>query len=309
MKFFAFSISAFVVVVLVSFLVPPVRINNFAATQVLGSTEKAGYNIIPILSLTSTYPTFSASSVYAFDINSGVSLYEKNPSLKVLPASTTKIITSLVALDYYAMEEVVTVKSPNVEGQKMGLVVGEKIKVIDLLYGLLLYSANDAAEELALNYPGGKTVFIEEMNKKAIEIGMLNSNFQNPQGYEDPSHISTAEDMAIAGAFALNDDTFSKIVSTREYQATSIDGIYKHKMTNINTLLGNVPGVLGIKTGWTENAKENLVTYISRDGHDVVISVLGSDDRFGESKKIIDWIFESYSWMAVPESYGFQTAR
>lgn len=301
MKFFIFSVAAFVVVTLASFFVPPYRV--YGSTAVLGQSETREYKTVPVLSLTSSYPTFSAASVYALDIDSGVSLYQKNSDTKVLPASTTKIITAMVAFDYYPLNQVVTVSIPEVDGQKMGLQNGEKITVENLLYGLLLFSANDAAEQLTSSYPGGKDAFISKMNEKAEEFGMTNSHFQNPQGYEDPSHVSTSYDMAKAAVKALNNKTFSKIVSTKEYTAESVDGIFVHKMTNLNELLGSVDGVLGVKTGWTESAKENLVTYIVRNGHKVVIAILGSDDRFGETRKMIDWIFESYVWRSVPGSY------
>lgn len=302
MKLFVFSASAFVVVLFASFLVPPLKLTK-VTSEVLGSNEETNYRVVPILSITSSYPTFSANSVYAFDVDSGISLYEKNPNERVLPASTTKIITSLVVLDHYALDEILTVNITDVDGQKMGLVNGEQIRVVDLLYGLLVWSANDAAEVFAVSYPGGKEEFVNAMNQKSALIGMTDSHFQNPQGYENENHYSSAEDLALAASYALKDVTFAKIVSTKEYTAFSVNEFYKHKMVNLNELLGRVDGVLGVKTGWTENAKENLVTYSKRDGKNVITVVLGSDDRFEESERLIEWIYDSYAWRSVTDSY------
>ena len=98
---------------------------------------------------------------------------------------------------------------------------------------------------------------------------------------------------------AMNNPYFAKIVATESYLAESVGGEIRHKLVNINELIGEVDGVLGVKTGWTENARENLVTYIERDGHSVMIALLGSQDRFGETKELINWIFENYSWEEV----------
>lgn len=304
MRIFLISLIVFVGTVFASYTLQNNKVSSSMPTQVLGAVQNEELlNIIPVLSITSSYPTFSAASVYAYDLDSGISLYEKNSDLQLLPASTTKIITALVALDYYSLDQEIIVSVSNIDGQKMGLVPGEKIKILDLLYGLLVWSANDAAEQLAMMYPGGKENFVLAMNQKASSIGMRDTHFQNPQGFENPEHFSTAQDMAVAAEFAINSSVFRKIVSTKEYTAESTDYVYKHKMVNLNELLGVVPGVVGIKTGWTENAKENLVTLVERDNHEVVVVILGSDDRFGETEELINWIFDSYAWRAAGDAY------
>ena len=250
----------------------------------------------PIYIGTPDFPLLSAQAVIAVDLDSGVTLYEKNPDLKLLPASTTKIVTSLVALDYYPLEEVLKVQKVNVVGQKMRLVPGEEITAKDLLYGLLVYSANDAAEVLAENYPGGREVFITAMNLKAEELQLENTNFSNPSGLETNNHSTTARDLVKVAKHAMQNPIFAEIVSTKEKTVKSVNGEITHKLVNINELLGEVEGVLGVKTGWTENARENLVTYIKRGERNVMIVVLGSQDRFGETKELISWIFKNYSW-------------
>lgn len=252
---------------------------------------------IPKIKNNSSFPVVSAQAVLAVDLASGVPLYEKNSDTPLLPASTTKIITALVALDTYPLDQVVKVGKVNVVGQKMGLRQGEEIKVIDLLYGLLVYSANDAAEVLAQNYEGGREAFIIAMNLKASQLSMKNSWFINPTGLD--GNKATARDLLRVSEVAMRNPTFSKIVGTKEAIVYNSFGKVSYRLKNINELVGNVPGVLGVKTGWTENARENLVTYIERDGKKIMLTVLGSQDRFGETKELIDWIFENYEWKKV----------
>lgn len=254
---------------------------------------------IPIVSNTSTFPVLSAQAALAVDLDSDVSLYEKNPDSALLPASTTKIVTALVSMDYYPLDAVLRVGRVNVAGQKMWLKSGEEMSVKDLLYGLLVYSANDAAEVLAQNYGGGREAFIEAMNRKAKDLSLINTLFQNPTGLDGNDQVTTARDLIRVSTVAMKNPVFAEIVGTKEKTVASINGAIKHRLTNINELLGVVPGVLGVKTGWTENARENLVTYVERDDHKVMIALLGSQDRFGETKELIDWIFTNYTWKEV----------
>lgn len=267
--------------------------------KVLDVKEKT-FNERPVLKRgTSTFPVISAQSVLAVDVDSGATLYEKNPDSLLLPASTTKIITALVAMDYYRLSDTLTVNGVSVEGQKMGLTEGEKIKFEDLLYGLLIFSANDAAEVLAQNYPGGRDTFIAAMNLKAKELNLTNSHFSNPSGLDGNGHVSTARDLVRVSSYAMKNKNFAKIVATKQYDIKNDEGKVSHRLANINELIGTVDGVMGVKTGWTENARENLVTYVNRNGKGITIALLASQDRFGETKELIDWIFENYSWEQV----------
>jgi D-alanyl-D-alanine carboxypeptidase len=181
----------------------------------------------------------------------------------------------------------------------MGLINGEKMKVEDLLYGLLVYSANDAAEVLAQNYPGGRDAFVGAMNAKAVELHLENTSFKNPTGLDGNGHVTTARDLIRGASLAMQIPEFARIVGTKQAVVKSENGKIVHRLTNINELLGVVEGVLGVKTGWTENARENLVTYIERDNKKIMIALLGSQDRFGETKELIDWIFANYAWKEV----------
>lgn len=263
----------------------------------LNFTKK--YPDLPVLKENSNFPVFSAQSVMVMDLDSGVTLFEKNPDKKLLPASTTKIVTALVALDVYDLDQVLKVGKVTVEGQKMGLVYGESMKFIDLLNGLLIYSANDAAEVLAQNYIGGREMFIALMNKKAKDLGLKNTHFTNPVGLDADGHYSTAKDLVVVSKVAMQNPVFAKIVGTKEKTVKSVDDRISHRLVNINKLLGNVEGVLGVKTGWTENARENLVTEVDRNGRRIMIVVLGSSDRFGETGEIIEWVFNNYRWQSV----------
>ena len=255
--------------------------------------------VTPILHENTIFPMFSAQAVLVEDLDSGAVLYEKNSNTPFLPASTTKIITALVAMDSYPLDEILVVGNVDVDGQKMRLVPGERISVENLLYGLLIYSANDAAEVLAQNYSGGRIAFINAMNLKASEFGLTDTFFENPTGFDGTNQKTTARDLIKTSKVAMQRSFFRKIVGTKEIVVESENGEIVHHLVNINKLVGEVDGVLGVKTGWTENARENLVTYVERGEKKVMVVVLGSQDRFGETKTLIDWIFANYSWKIV----------
>ena len=257
---------------------------------------------LPVLKNTDSIPVLSAQGVYAYDVDSGVVLYEKNPDEPLLPASTTKIVTALVALDNYNLQDVLNTGHFSIIGSKMGLVWNENITVKDLLYGLLVYSGNDAAEVLANDFPGGRAAFVQKMNEKAKELHADSSYFENPSGLDQTGQETTAKDLARIASQGMLNDTFAQIVGTKDYVAHNVSGTILHKLENRNELLGKVSGVLGVKTGWTENARENLVTYVDRGGRKVIIALLGSQDRFGESEQLVDWIFSNYEWRNVSYS-------
>ena len=268
----------------------------------LGSTKEENFIITPVFTGNEVTPLMSASSVLAVDLDSDISLFEKDSDAPHSPASTTKIVTALVAMDYYPLNKVLTVGNTRVYGQKMNLVPGENILVRDLLYGLLVYSANDAAEVLAQNYEGGWEAFVEAMNIKAEKFGLDHTFFTNPSGLDGDAHVTSSRDLVKVSTIAMKNPFFKQVVGTREKIVTSVDGKLQHRLVNLNELIGKVDGVLGVKTGWTENAKENLVTYIERDGKRVIIAVLGSQDRFGETQELINWIFNNYEWKGMVES-------
>lgn len=257
------------------------------------------YNIPPV-GKDLPVPLFSARAVLIKDLLTDMPLYQKDSFISFPIASTTKIMTALVASEYYKQNSVLIVgKSATTPGSKVGLMAGESLSFRSLLYGMLLNSGNDAAYAIAENYPGGVVGFVSAMNKKVLEIGLKNTHFDNPAGFDSPDHFSSASDLAKITEEALKIDALAKIFATKNTDIVSLDKRYIHKLFNLNKLLSDVSGVLGVKTGTTEKAKENLVTLVERNGHKVLLVVLGSDDRFGETTRLIDWAYANFTWPAI----------
>lgn len=251
----------------------------------------------PIRKANTPTPYISAKSAVVIDSSSAAILYSKNPDEQLLPASTTKIMTALVVLNNYQLTDVITVRGANhAIGQTIDLVPGERLSVENALYGLMLESGNDVAFTLAENYKAGYDGFVDEMNRLAQEFHLKNTKFRNVSGIEQYGHFTTVKDLARLATIAMQNETLAAIVSTKEKTITDIDGTIQHKLTNINKLLGVVEGIRGVKTGWTEHAGECLVTDTIRDGNEVIVVVLGSQDRFGDSKTLIEWAYQAYSW-------------
>lgn len=244
-------------------------------------------------------PWISARGAVVIDADDKTILYSKNPDLKLLPASTTKIMTALVALQAYPLDKVINIDSVHQTGQVMKLQPGEKITVENLLYGLLVNSANDAATILAQNYPGGEDEFIKAMNQKSRDLGLVNTNFTNASGLDAYGHFTTAHDLALIAAEAMKQPVFKKIVGTLGITVADVDNTVAHSLVTINELLGKVPGLSGVKTGWTEAAGECFVAFVLRDNHQIITVVLGSADRFGETQQLIDWVYSNFSWRVV----------
>lgn len=236
----------------------------------------------------SAVPITTAESVYLTDRQTLSPIFAKNEKVRMFPASTTKIITALVAYDLYKPDEVITVHKVLPDGQVMGLVEGEKITFENLLYGVLVHSGNDAAYTLA--YEKGFDRFVEKMNQKAAELKMTDSHFVNPHGLHSPKQYTTAFDLTLAARALLNNPYLSKIVSTKEIIISDVDFKYFHKLSNVNQLLGVIPGIGGLKTGYTEEAGQNLVTLYKRhDGNEIVLVVLKSFDRFADTANLVYW--------------------
>ncbi|MDP2874166.1 MAG: D-alanyl-D-alanine carboxypeptidase [bacterium] len=247
--------------------------------------------------------TIAAKAALVTDLATGEVMLEKEAKLPLPPASTTKIITALIALENYSLGEVVTVNpvcgSLTKDQSQMGLVAEEKITVENLLYGLLVQSASDAACALAQAFPGGEVEFVAAMNSKAKNLGMNQTTFSNPSGNdtdESAPHFSSAWDLTIAAKEALKSATFRQIVGTKEINLSSFDQKYWHLVRNTNELLFTFPGTVGVKTGYTEKALGCLVLDYALKNHEVLVVVLGSQDRFGEARSLAEWAFKAYKW-------------
>lgn len=240
----------------------------------------------------------SAISAVVIDVKSGITLFEKNSNVKLLPASTTKLMTALVALEKCSPGQVVTVSYVEMEPTSMGLEMGDSLTVRALLYGLLIASGNDAAIALAYSCANSTSDFVRQMNFRARELNLQNTHFTNPAGFDDPGHFTTANDLAKLARVAIANPTLAKIVSTKSTVVTDSSGNKTYFLENINKLLGEVEGIEGIKTGQTEGSLEVLVTQTTRNGNTIIAVVLGSTDRFQDSKQLIEWAFTSHTWIS-----------
>jgi len=228
-------------------------------------------------------PEISARHVFVWDTVSRLPLLAINADAQVYPASTTKMMTALVALSAYPLDQIMTVTRPYPDGQDIHLVAGERISVERLLYALLVQSANDAGEILAEEYPGGR-------------LNLLRTQFQNPTGLDEDGHYSSAADLARLADEFMHKPLLARIVSAENVVLATSDVSAVHVLANTNQLLGQVEGVLGAKTGYTDLAGQALVTLVNRENHPVIISVLGSTDRFSDTKKLIDWVYSNFIW-------------
>lgn len=243
-------------------------------------------------------PLLSARSIFIKDLTTDVILYQKDANRSLPMASTTKVMTALVASQYFKPGSVLVVKEGGAKatGARVGFFQGEDLSFRSLLYGMLLSSGNDAAYTIAENYPGGVTGFVSAMNSKARDLQLWSTRFDNPAGFDSPNHFSSASDLAVITQEALKDPQLARIFATKETSIVSLDKKHIYQLQNLNKLLSQVKGVLGVKTGFTEAAKENLVTLVQRDNHRVLIVLLNSDDRFGETTRLIDWVYSNFQW-------------
>lgn len=255
-------------------------------------------SILPIPTVKSNVPPeVTAQGVYIVDLPSFTPVFEKNAQNRLYPASTTKVITALVAYDVYKPRDIITVQRDTVEGQTMNLAKGERITVENLLYGILVHSANDAAYALADGY--GYDDFIAAMNAKAKALGMENSKFTNPAGLDTGGPFSSPYDLALAGRELLLNPYLKKMTATKQITISDEDYKYFHDLNNINQLLGEIQGVGGLKTGYTELAGQNLVSFYRKDNHDLLVVVMKSEDRFQDTRTIIDWISNNVEYIKV----------
>lgn len=200
-------------------------------------------------------------------------------------------MTALIALENYSLNEVITISPIDTEPVKMDLETGEKITVENLLYGLLVGSANDAAVALARHFPTGEAGFIAAMNLKAKSLHLLNTQFTNPVGFDNFGQYTTVHDLSLLTAEAMQSAFFKRLVSTISITVTDVDHTISHELTSLNLLLGRVSGLAGVKTGFTHLAGECLITFIQRQNHQIITVVLASNDRFGDTSQLIDWGF------------------
>lgn len=256
-----------------------------------------------------TSPSLDSASLNSracivLDRKSNRIIYGKNEKNKVKMASTTKIMTATIVIENYDLSKTVEIskKAAGTGGSRLGLKQGDKISVLDLLHGLMLCSGNDAAVALAETVAGGIPEFSDMMNNKAKELGLENTHFESPHGLDSDNHYTTAYDLSLLTNYALNNETFLKIVGTKNYTVT-ING-YPKNITNTNELLGTLNGVYGVKTGFTNGANRCLVTACKRNDLDIICVVLGCDTknfRTKDSIKLIEYTFQNYEYLNISD--------
>ena len=245
----------------------------------------AAVSLIVCLTAVTEAVEVSAAAAVLMDADSGRLLYDKNGEKRMLIASTTKLMTALVALEQGGLQQEITVTGGHMaEGSSMYLRSGEKLTLEELLYGLLLCSGNDAALAVT-ECAGGLEPFVALMNEKAAALGMADTHFANPNGLDDEEHYSTARDMAQLARAAVNEPTLLRMASTRQ---ASIGG---RTLTNHNKLLGRMEGGLGLKTGYTKAAGRTLVSCAEQAGHRLVAVTLRDGDDWNDHEALYRWGF------------------
>ena len=255
----------------------------------------------PLITSTTPPPGVTTWGAIVLDEASAAVLYAKGEHTRLGPASLTKIMTALVALERNAGDEQVevTVDSRTMRGSTvMGLVPGERLSLEALLYGLMLPSGNDAALAIAQHVGGDVPRFVELMNQRAAELGLQDTHFANPHGMDAAGHYTTAHDLALLTRAAMQRQDFRVLANARS--ATFVGELKTYRLGTLNPLFGRIDGVDGVKTGFTRTAQQTIVGSVTRDGHRVYVVLLRSNDRTSDSLALLRWTFASWAWPAVP---------
>ncbi len=241
-------------------------------------------------------PSVSARSAVLIDADTGRILYEQDAHTRRGMASTTKIMTALVALENAALDTVVSVdpRACGVEGSSVYLYENEKITVETLLYALMLQSANDAAAALAYEIAGSIDAFADMMNERADTLGLTATHFENPHGLDGETHYTTAYELALIAAEALENETFAKIVATEKKAVPLHNGTATRLLVNHNRLLREYDDIIGVKTGFTKKCGRTLVSAAERDGVRLICVTLNDGNDWQDHRALLDYGFSLY---------------
>lgn len=252
------------------------------------------FNICIFESFAESQLDISARSAVVICAETGEVVYSKNMSESLSMASTTKIMTAILALEYGADDKYITVTEDMiaVEGTSMGLQDGDSVSLKTLVKGMLLKSGNDAANAVANIVGGDIPSFVKMMNEKAKDIGMYSTSFETPSGLDGENHYSTAFDMAILGAYAIKNPEFRSICSAESMVVYYGLPPYRRLLTNHNKLLSMYEGAFGIKTGFTKKSGRCLVSAVEKDGKTLVAVTLNAPDDWNDHVKMYDYAFE-----------------
>ena len=245
--------------------------------------------------------TVTADSYVIIDVGSGSVISARNPSAVHPVASLTKLLTALTVMQNAKLEDSVVVGVKAVKagnsGSDMKLKNTEVIKLQDLLAGLLINSANDAAVALAEHVSGTEAQFAEAMNKVAKDYALSRTHVVNATGFDNQAHFSSSYDMGLLLLHAWRDPVLGVYLRSSSLTVKSVDGKIQHNLKTTNRLLGERTDILAGKTGFTDAAGQSLAIVAENDtGHPVIVVLLGSEDRFGEADKLLDWTFRTFSW-------------
>jgi D-alanyl-D-alanine carboxypeptidase len=224
-------------------------------------------------------------------------MYGEQPFTEVPQASTTKIATTIVALERspdLARRLEVTVSASAMVARDgsstMGIEPGRSVSLVTLLNGMMLPSGNDAAEQVAVSLGGTRDQYVEWMNQEAAALGLKNTHFTNPSGMDAADHYSSAYDMAMLARYAMHNATFRQLANATRYSG---DGF---RMANLNRLLELYPGADGVKIGFTDAAQKTIVASAVHDGHRVYVSLMHSADLVSDSTALFDWVWDNFTW-------------
>jgi D-alanyl-D-alanine carboxypeptidase len=263
----------------------------------------------PALASVEPAPPVSAAAALVMDAETGRVLYDLRGHDIMAPASTTKIMTAILALQQLPDLQRVVVSDIDarmlIGSSVMGLRPGVPYSVQDLMFGLMLPSGNDAAIELARAVDGDEGRFVQRMNSLAQALDLRETHFANPHGLDAPDHYSSAYDLAKLADFAMANPVFAWIAGAREYRLAPPSD---YDLYNGNSMLNVYPGADGVKIGWTEAAGWTLVASAMRDGHRVIAVVLNSADRDADASALLDWVYRSYRWDPVGQLAAGQPA-
>lgn len=258
-------------------------------------------------------PMIVGEAGLVMEVKTGTILYEKNAHRMLEPASTTKIMTAILALERGNLTDIVKAdeESTLVDGSSIGLKNGEKLTLEEMLYAMMLNSGNDASIAIAKHIAGDVPTFVNLMNKKANEIGAKNTNFINPNGLPDKNHYTTAYDLALISRYAmLNLPKFREIVSTKTMTIPWQGESFDRQLVNHNKLLWNYKGANGIKTGYTSSAGQTIVASASRNNQELIAVVLKSQGRNirSDAKKLLNYGFENFKTIDIIEKQQYVTS-
>lgn len=266
--------------------------------------------LFPLVVSADVQPQISAKSAVLMNADNGEILYSKNENDKKPMASTTKIMTALIALETAAVNNKIVTITDNmvrVEGSSMGLKPGNKLSLKSLAEGMLLVSGNDAANSAAIAIGGSTKAFADLMNKRAAELNMTSTHFVTPSGLDDEEHYTTARDLAVLAAAAMKNPDFAEIACAKAMSVQFISPDQTRRLTNHNKLLSMYDGCVGVKTGFTKKAGRCLVSSAEKNGVTLVAVTLNASDDWNDHEKMLNYGFSRLTSYPIDDSSYFKT--